>query len=206
MLTTLTTYLLQYKQVAIPGIGSFELKHQPATLDFASRLILPPGEVVVYSENDTVNEQQITFLGEVLNMGVSDVSQQLQTLGKQLKQSILKQAFEWCGIGRLEQSTTGIVFHSLFQNKLSPVEAHKVMRENASHVVTVGDKEMQSHEAAELLQEESSRSYLMIIVWILIALALLFIGYLFYTKGFSPLSSGSQQKFGFVKNSLTDLC
>jgi hypothetical protein len=206
VLTTLTTYLLQHKQVVIPGIGSFELKHQPATLDFASRLILPPGEAVVYDQNDTVNDQQLAFLSEAMNMGVAEVNQQLQTLGRQLKQGLSQKAFEWGGIGRLEQGTSGIVFHSLLQNKLAPVEAHKVMRENATHTITVGDKEMQSHEAAGLLQEETPRSYFMIIVWILIALALLFIGYLFYTKGFSPLSSGSQQKFGYIENAQIELC
>ncbi|ANE49900.1 hypothetical protein [Flavisolibacter tropicus] len=206
MLTTLTTYLLQHKQVAIPGIGSFELKHQPATLDFASRLILPPSKTVVFDQHDSVNDQQIAFMSEAMNMGSSEVSQQLQALGQQLKQAISQKAFEWNGIGRLEEGATGIVFQSLLQNKLTSVEAHKVMRENVSHTVTVGDKEMQSNEAAELLHEETRSSYLMIIVWILIALALLFIGYLFYVKGFSPLSSGSQQKFGYIGSSLSDVC
>lgn len=206
MLTTLTTYLLQHKQVAIPGIGSFELKHQPATLDFASRLILPPSKTVVFDQHDSVNDQQIAFMSEAMNMGSSEVSQQLQALGQQLKQAISQKAFEWNGIGRLEEGATGIVFQSLLQNKLTSVEAHKVMRENVSHTVTVGDKEMQSNEAAELLHEETRSSYLMIIVWILIALALLFIGYLFYVKGFSPLSTGSQQKFGYIIGSQANVC
>lgn len=207
MLTTLTTYLLQHKQVTIPHIGSFIVKHQPATLEFASRLILPPAEEVVYDQNDTVTDQQKAFLSEVMNISAGEVSQRLETLGRQLKESLARQSFEWRGIGRLEQQgMSGIVFNSLFQNKLKPVEAHKVMRENVSHSVTIGDKEMQLHEAAELLQEETPKSYLMVIVWILIALALLFIGYLFYTKGFSPLSSGSQDRFGYIQTYLWNLC
>jgi hypothetical protein len=206
VLSTLTTFLLQHKQVAIPHIGSFELIHRPATLDFANRLILPPAEEIVYSKSDLVTERQKTYLSEVLNISAADVSQQLENLGHQLKESLGQQGFEWRGIGKLEQGGTGVVFNSLFKNKLAPVEAHKVMRENVSHSVTVGDREMQSHEAAELLQEEAPKSYLMIIVWILIAMALLFIGYLFYTKGFSPLSSGSQQRFGFVQSEPLNLC
>jgi len=206
VLTPLTTYLLQHKRVAIPHIGSFTLKHQPATLDFASRLIQPPSEEVVYDQNDAVTDQQTAFLGEAMNVSSGEVSQQLETLGRQLKESLAHQAFEWRGIGRLESGATGIVFNSLFQNKLKPVEAHKVMRENVSHAVTIGDKEVQSHEAVELLQEEPGKSYLMIIVWILIALALLFIGYLLYSKGFSPLSSGSQDRFGYVQYDQRNLC
>ena len=106
----------------------------------------------------------------------------------------------------MESGASGLVFSSLFLNKLRPVEAHRVMRENASHAVIIGDREIQSHEAAELLQEEHGKSLLMIIVWILIALALLFIGYLFYTKGFSPLSSGSQDRFGFLQVDQRNLC
>lgn len=206
MLTTLTTYLLHHKQVAIPHIGSFELKRKPATLDFANRLILPPVEEIVYNQNDTVYEQQKAFLSEALNISAGEVSQKLDTLGQQLKEHVGQQSFEWRGIGRLEKGPSGLFFNSQFQTKLKPVEAHRVMRENASHAVTIGDKEMQSHEAAELLQEETSRSYLMIIIWILIALALLFIGYLFYSKGFSPLSSGSQDRFGYLQLNLGNLC
>lgn len=207
MLTTLTTYLLLHKQVAIPHIGSLVLKRQPATLDFASRQILPPAEELVYDQNDVVSELQKTYLSEALQVSVGEVSQQLETLGRQLKESITQQAFEWRGIGRLESGGAGVIFNSLFQSRLKPVEAHKVMRENVSHAVTVGDKEMQSHEAAEMLQEETSgKSYMMVIVWILIALALLFIGYLFYTKGFSPLSSGSQDRFGFIALHHRNLC
>ena len=206
MLTTLTTYLLQYKQVAIPHIGSFELRKQPATLDFANRLIQPPVEEVVYNQTDAVNEQQTAFLSEALNASVSEVSQKLDTLGQQLKERVSKQSFEWRGIGLLDSGPSGIVFNSQFQTKLKPVEAHRVMRENVSHAVTIGDKELQSHEAAELLQEEAGRSYLMIIVWILIALALLFIGYLFYSKGLSPLTSGSQDRFGYIQVNDWNLC
>lgn len=207
MLSTLTTYLLQHKQVVIPHIGSFTIKHQPATLDFASRLIQPPAEAVVYDHSDRVNDHQQTYLSEVLHVSAGEVSQQLETLGRQLKESLTQQSFEWRGIGRLELGASGIVFNSLFQNKLTPVEAHRVMREKVSHAVTIGDKEVQSHEAAELLQEEEpGKSYLMVIVWILIALALLFIGYLIYSKGFSPLSSGSQDRFGYIEPLLRNLC
>ncbi len=192
--------------MAIPHIGSFELKRQPATLDFANRLLLPPAEEIVYLQDDSVTEQQKAFLSESLNINISEVSQKLETLGRQLKEFVGKQRFEWRGIGSLEQGPSGFVFNSLFQTKLKPVEAHRVMRENASHAVTIGDKEMQSHEAAELLQEEQPKSYLMIIVWVLIALALLFIGYLFYSKGFSPLSSGSQDRFGYMQMNLGNLC
>lgn len=207
MFPALTTYLLQHKQVAIPHIGSFTARHQPATLDFANRLILPPAEEIVYEQDDMVTNQQRTYLSEALNISPDEVSRQLDSLGRQLKESLSQQAFEWRGIGRLESGASGIVFNSLYQNKLKPVEAHRVMRDGSSHAVTVGDKEIQSTEAAELLlQEESRKSYLMVIVWIIITLALLFIGYLFYTKGFSPLSSGSQDRFGYVQHSLWNLC
>jgi len=192
--------------VAIPHIGSFELTRQPAMLDFANRSLQPSSEVIIFNQDDAVSDQQKAFLSELLNLNISEVSQKLEMLGQQLKEVAIKQGFEWRGVGRLEQGPSGLSFNSQFQTKLRPVEAHRVIRENASHAVTIGDKEMQSHEAAELLQEENVRSYLMVIVWILIALALLFIGYLFYSKGFSPLSSGSQDRFGCLHMNLGNLC
>ncbi len=198
MLTTLTTYLLQHKQVTIPFIGSFELRQEPARLDFPSRLILPPANEVAYSENDKVDEKQLILLSEATATDVNQVQQQLQTLGKGLKESLAHAPFEWKGIGRLEQNGSGVSFYSTFHNKLKPVAADKVIREKASHAVTIGDKEMQSHEASEMLDAEPKKSYLTLIIILLLIAALLFIAYLFYTKGFSPLSTGLQQRLGWL--------
>ena len=198
MLNAVTNYLLLYKQVSIPLIGSFKIQQQPAQLDFASRLILPPAAEIIYTTDDEVNEQQLSYLSNQSKSSQTEVHSQLQILGEQLKSRLAEQAFEWKGIGYLQQQGNEVTFKSAFQNELAPVAAHKVLRENVSHAVTVGDKEMQSHEASELLQAAPPKSYLMLIVWLLIALALIFIGYLFYVKGFTPLSSGSQQQVGFL--------
>jgi hypothetical protein len=202
VLNEVTNYLLQYKQVTIPYIGTFELRPVPAQLDFASRRIIPPTIEIVHTTQEEVPDHQLACLSEANAIASADIQQHLQTLGQQLKASMVNNSYEWKGIGRLEKQGSAIVFHSSFQNNLTPVAAHKVVRENVSHAVTVGDKEMQSHEASELLQAAPPKSYLMLIVWILVALALLFIGYLFYTKGFSPLSSGSQQRVGAIVNTL----
>ena len=204
MLKAVTDYLLQYRQVTIPFIGSFELKHVPAQLDFASRLILSPSTTVVYASNDEVSEQQLIDMRGGDSLTADEIKVQLQTLGKQLRSSLANGTFQWHGIGQLEQEGTALLFHSTLEMKLAPVAAHKVMRENVSHAVTVGDKEIQSHEAGVLLQDAPEKSYVMIFVWVLIALALLFISYIIYANGFSPLSSGSRQQVGLF-NSLTVL-
>ena len=204
MLNEVTNYLLQYRHVTIPFIGSFELQYIPAQLDFASRLILPPKIKVVHTPNEDVEEQQLNYLSEANALPYSEVITQLKTLGNQLKSSINQQPFEWTGIGRLELNGSDLIFHSEAETKLSPVAAHKVMRENVSHAVTVGDKEIQSHDAGALMKNEPAKSYLMLIVWILVVLALLFIVYILYTNGFSPLSSGYRQQVGDFK-SLTQL-
>ncbi len=68
MLSTLTSYLVQYKKVHIPDIGTFELLYKPAVLDFADRLIYPPSREVVFISEGSTSMEQVEYLGSVLQL------------------------------------------------------------------------------------------------------------------------------------------
>lgn len=201
MLTTLAVYLLEKRKVVIPGIGTFEVHQQPASLNYADRLIMPPTTEILFQTTEDLDEAQLQYLSEVTASSTESIRLQLIQFGKDLSNRIGQSTFDWKGIGQLEKQGDAIVFNSFYQNTLQPVTANKVMHENASHVVTIGDQEMQSHEASEMLlaKEEASKRSFAWIVWVLIGLAILAIGYLLYIKKFNPLASGLQQKISWIK-------
>jgi hypothetical protein len=201
VLTTLAAYLLEYKKVVIPGIGTFEMHQQSATLNYADRLILPPVREIRFYAKGEIEEAQLQYLSRVTASDTEAIRLQLAQLGEDLGDKINQSSFDWKGIGQLEKRGADIVFNSTFQNNQAPVTANKVIHENASHAVTIGDQEMQSHAASEMLlanEEPNNKSYAWI-VWVLIGLALLAIGYLLYTKKFNPLASGLQKKIAWNK-------
>lgn len=195
MLEILTKYLHQYQQLYIPYIGSFEVVVQPAKLDFADRLIYPPAFEIRYTEEGSLRDSQLEYLQEEWGADLSTAEKRLQQFGRQLKERLASGSFAWQGLGVLSYQHNRVEFQGMPLVDLAPVEAHKVIREDAQHTVLIGEQEVQSGDAAGYIQEAiRKRSVLVIIGWILLALAVLFLIFYFYKEGFKPESSGSRVK------------
>ena len=195
MLELLAKYLYQYKQLYIPGIGSFEVVDQPARLEYADRLIYPPVAEIRYSEGGALSDTQMEYLEEELGTDRFAIEKKLQLFGQDLKQRLNGTPFEWPGLGTLNFRHNRVEFHPATVTGLAPVEAHKVIRENAQHMVLIGEQEVRSGDVPEYLHGTSpKRSVFVLVGWILLALAILFLVYYFYKEGLKPESSGSRVK------------
>lgn len=195
MFDILTNYLHQYQQLYIPSVGSFEVVEQPARLDFADRLMFPPAFEIRYSEEGMLKDSQLEYLQEELGIDLSAAESRLQQFGRQLKERLMRDAFTWQGLGVLTYGQNRVEFQGTPQVPLEPVEAHKVIREHAQHTVLIGEQEVQSGNVAEYLQDATrKRSVWVLIGWIVLALAVLFLVYYFYREGLKPESSGSRVK------------
>jgi hypothetical protein len=195
VLSSLTSYLIQNRQVFIPHIGKFELYYKPATLDFANRLIYPPVNEVRFTEKGSLQQDQLSFLKEDLHIDIASLEEKLKTFGQALKTSITHSSFDWKGLGELKYINDQLVFHTHDEFYYHPVQANKVIRENAHHSVLVGEREMHSGDTSYINSETKaiSPSIPAIIGWIVAALAVAFIGYYLYKNNFHPLSSGTKQ-------------
>ena len=200
MFPSLTQYLLQYKRVAIPHIGQFELISSPAALDIADRLIYSRSYAAHFKQEDGVGEHQLHYLAAIAQTDETRVSEQLQAFGTQLKQHIQQEDFEWKGIGRFEWSgATGIAFQpaTIQVAGWQPVPANKVLRENVQHTVLVGEQEVQyTAEQQEVLQTgtHKKRRTVWIVAGLLAIAAAAFIAYYFYMHGFNASATGYQRK------------
>lgn len=191
MLSILTTYFIKNKKLYIPSLGSFKLTELPATLDFADRLIYPPAHQVSFFEKEEADEDQLIFISENKNVDTSEAEQQLFSFGQQIKNKIQQSPFNWKGVGRLEYLNDKFVFHPYEKALLLPVTANKVFRENAHHAVLVGEQEMQSNNMDEVSHITSKRTPpVLLIALIILILAVLFIAYHFYNKGFTTEAAG----------------
>ena len=135
MFTILAKYLHQYKQLHVPGIGNFEVVEQPARLEYADRLIYPPVFEIRHSEGGVLNQTQIEYLKEELEADQYIVEKKLEQFGQSLKQKLGDTPFNWPGLGTLNLRQNRLQFQTASIGNLSPVGAHKVIRENAQHTV-----------------------------------------------------------------------
>ncbi|MBB1282887.1 hypothetical protein HRH25_00755 [Flavisolibacter sp. BT320] len=191
----LTNYLLQYRQVSIPSVGTIRLVQQPAQLDVADKIITPPSYTTAFSSDETVSEHQLAFLSAALQEEKSNVMERLSLIGERLREKIDGNGFDWKGIGWIGSSgESGVIAPGMLQ----PVRAERVLRQNAEHNVLVGDQELTSRhlwerkEAGEMMPEKK-RSVFMIVGWIMLALAILFIVFMLYQGKFRIGATGSRQ-------------
>jgi len=195
VLSSLTSYLTQFKKVVIPFIGTFELRQQPATLDFANRLIYPPVQEVHFAPQGTVPAEQLNFLGWELELDGTTVEERLSQFGRALKTTLTEAAFLWDGFGELSAAEDAVLFTPARSSQLSEVAANKIIRQNVHHGVLVGEKEMNSGDISYMEAPVAiKRSYVNWVGWIIALCALLFIGYQLSAKNFHPFASGLQQK------------
>lgn len=203
VLNQLTKYLLQYKQVIIPSVGTIRLVQLPAQLDVADKIIQPPGFSAELKKGDLVSEHQLNYLAAVLKQEREDIWQELAETGLWLKEKIHGDGFDWKGIGLLRQNGEALAVPVA---GLNAIPAERVLREDAAHKLLVGDQqmtstEMASRKAADGEMVESRRSIYVVAGWIILLLAILYIVFVLYQGKFRVGASGAKQApTGFVRH------
>jgi hypothetical protein len=205
VLNQLTKYLLQYRQVVIPSVGTILLKQESPRLEVADKIIYPPTYAVELGEGETVPEHQLRFLSRLRNEPQESVMETLRQTGEQLRQSVAGEGFHWKGVGIIRRGARPGAMETL---TLSPVQAERVLRRDAEHNVLVGDKERTVRSAGTVTAEDEmapvnvvedeaasgkKRSVNMTIGWILLVLSILFILFILYQGRFRLAASGSRQ-------------
>ena len=193
MLSILTDYLLRYKTVCIPNIGTFEIVQQSPLLNFAEKICLPPAFSTEYKDQQQLSDHQINTIAATHKLTSEQLRNQLIEFGKQLRTHIAKQPFYWKGFGTLRCTSDTVIFvpAPIDINSLKPVTADKVMRGTADHSMVIGDKEMTFQQATDALQiPVTKKHYPLWIGWIVVALALIAILVILYLGNFEPSSAG----------------
>ncbi|HEU4903546.1 MAG TPA: hypothetical protein VFT06_12160 [Flavisolibacter sp.] len=190
----LTKYLVQYKRVSIPSVGTILLVQQPAQLNVADKIIEPPTVSAELREDVVVPEHQLKYLSAALQQETESISQSLTEFGSWLKKRIQGDGFEWKGIGLIRQSGQPTPISLPGQ---TPIPAERVVRQDAAHHVLVGDQHMTSTQITGLRETETTtkkkRSVLVLIGWIILILSILFILFILYQGKFRVGSTGSRQ-------------
>ncbi|HEV7332941.1 MAG TPA: hypothetical protein VGN63_18010 [Flavisolibacter sp.] len=191
----LTNYLLQYRRVSIPSVGTIHLIQQPVQLDVANKIISPPTFKTEIRSDESVPEHQLAFLSAALQEEKVQILDRLSDLGKRIQNKLQGNGFEWKGIGWIGGGGDSI---AVTPSVLQPVRAERVLRPDAEHNVLVGDQHMTSTQMSVLKEEvevvaDKERSIWMIVGWVLLGLAILYIIFLLYQGKFRVDSTGSKQ-------------
>lgn len=193
MFAELYRYGITYKNLPVPGIGTFTWETIPAKTDFPNKLLYPPSYRVQF-DNDTYVPGAYFFqwLGQNLSVSGRDAVFRFNDFAFDLKKQISEGAVvNWKGVGTLQKGLAGeMKFTPELPEILlqEPVPAEKIIRGNAEHMVRVGEEQRSSAEMTALLNKTGSkkRTYDIYIAWTLLVMAVLFVGWHFYQNGANP--------------------
>ncbi len=196
MYKTLYQYLLQYKNLSLPSIGTFSMQRNPSVVDFPNRLIHPPCYNIVFGA-ESVRPVGVFFqrLAAMLNISEREAIIEFNNFSFDVKDKIDRGSkISWNGVGVLNKSLEGVVqfVPSIPIVSEQPIAADKVIRQVAEHTVRVGEQEKTSQEmTAYLNQPDTIKSYWWIWAAAIALLSFLFLGRHFSTNGIDAI--GAQQ-------------
>jgi hypothetical protein len=200
MYAELYQYLVQHKELPVPGIGTFLLERKPAAVDFPNRMINPPSYAVSLQAGSYVPGQRF-FSWLAVSLGITDREAifRFNDFAFEMKKQISDGAvIEWDGMGTLKRGLSGDVkFNPSTEERAleKPVPADKVIREKAEHMVRVGEDERTAEEMTEMLNRtEEKRSYWWAWSLAIALLAIIFIGWYFSQHGLVFSSTANSTK------------
>jgi hypothetical protein len=194
-------YLILHKRLDLPGIGILQIEKKSAQFDVADKVVRPPAFTIALHEGShTPSKRFFNWLGSKLGITERDAvirfNDFLFTLKKELSSG---HKLEWSGIGTISKGLAGqIKFESSIDNHspASVVPAIKVLRENAQHIIRVGEDQKTSAQMRDILHpaEEQKRSWWWTAALVIVILSVIFIGYYFSVNGLNSSSASNQQK------------
>jgi hypothetical protein len=200
MYDDLYEYLILYRQLNMPGIGTFSLETRGAATDISNRTIDPPAYTISFdSSNTTPAKKFYNWLADRIHLPYPDAVVRFNSFAFDLKAKIMAgNKIIWDKVGTLTKTLSGdIRFESSLTNHRydPPLPVSRVIRENAEHTVKVGEQHKTSSQMAELLsQQEAKRRRWWLPALVVGALLLIFLVIYFMQNGMSVASSGTQQR------------
>lgn len=199
MHSIITSYLLQCKECALPGIGSLKVNHISASADVANKQILPPKDEIVFTEKENVTPGGlIKYIAKKKNIDVDTAENVLKDFCREWKEKInAGEELRLETIGSLKKNSGRNIYLEEDKNFnfLQPISVKKIY-EKEEPVTIAKPKETvtleQTYENEEVIIKRLTWG-----IWamILIAIASATICYHFYTYKLTPSSLGNQNHF-----------
>ena len=199
MYAELYQYLLQHKELPVPGIGTFLLERKPADVDFPNKKVNPPAYSFALQAGSYVPGQSFfSWLAAALGVSDREAVFRFNDFAFDMKKQVSDGAIiNWDGVGVLNKGLAGDVRFTPAPAIVAgtAVMAEKVIRIKAEHMVRVGEDERTSAEMEEMLApKEEKKSYWWAYALGLIVLALMFIGWYLSEHGVALTSTANGQR------------
>jgi hypothetical protein len=163
MWQTAYEYFILYKQLSIPGVGSFKIEPLVARLDFANKLLHAPLPAVRFSHDEqSADKNFYEYVSHQFNISETEAIKRYHDFCYELQQDIeSKGNVELKGIGILKKefSKTYSFQPSNETDRYFPdVKVERVIRKDSRHLIRVGEDQRTNVEMEEMLSASLSHA------------------------------------------------
>jgi len=200
MYQDLYEYLILYKHLNVPGIGTFLIERKPSETEFTHKQINSSAYTIALQQSNAVPAKQLfNWLAEKFNISYHEAIIKMNGFAYDLKNQVMAgNKVLWSGIGTLSKGVGGDIKFDPALKEFRydrPVSAVRVIREKAIHTVRVGEDEKTSEEMTEWLNPtEEKAKYWWTPALIAAILLVIILGIYFSQKGMNLDAAGNQQK------------
>ncbi len=200
MYAELYQYLIQHKELPVPGIGTFLLQRNSAVVDFPGKQIHPPSYAVVMQQGSHLPDKNFfSWLSHTFGITDREAMFKFNDFALNLKKQIAEgDVINWNAVGTLSKGLGGDVkflsadASSIFGNS---IPAEKVIRQKAEHMVRVGEDQKTSAEMEVMLSKlDEKKSYWWVIALAVTVLSLVFIGWYLSQHGIDVSAAANSSK------------
>lgn len=117
-------YLILNHKISLPGVGSFSVERIPAKMDFVSRSLFAPKEVIQFNKEQLVTEKGFyDFVEKNLNMSETEAISHFNDFAHQIKDKASQAGgISLPGLGLLRTDFDGSLYFVADENKTQPLK------------------------------------------------------------------------------------
>ncbi|PSL30802.1 HU domain-containing protein [Chitinophaga ginsengisoli] len=153
--------LFRQHTCCLPQLGVFKLTHTPARYDVTNKTISPPGEIITFEETLTNDGGLVEWISQKELLVPAIAQLKMEKYIDEFKQLLKKgEPVVIPGVGKLHANTVGRISFEQEAPAITRDILHvsPVIRQDASHKVTVGTKEVVNKQVVDHLTASPSSS------------------------------------------------
>ncbi len=154
----IANYLFQYKNCALPQIGTLHIKTQPAVSVLGVQKIHSPVSFISFTNDITDSKNLAEYIAVNKSISFDEADYQLNNISNQILN--LKQAAEFSikGVGVFTKSQSDkLLFNEIKEAEIFtvPVYAERVIHPDDSHAILVGDRETDKNSMTDFFTDSA---------------------------------------------------
>ncbi len=150
-------YLFEYKQCALPQIGTLKIKRDAATSIIGEQTIYAPVSTIYFTDEITDSRNLTEYIAANKKISVDEAVYQLKAICKEISSLSNQVKFDVAGVGEFYKAENGKVSFSSVELPayFAPnVYAERVIHPDDSHAILVGDRQTDSNTMTEYYTED----------------------------------------------------